>query len=69
MKPELTEDDVIELMFDKIVQLGSRTAFAAHVGVSRAYLFDLVTGRKSVPQKGAVLDALGLECKVRWTRR
>lgn len=55
----LDEHDVIERLRVAVDQAGGQRAFARSIGVTAAYVNDMLRGRRSVGAK--VLDALGIE--------
>lgn len=55
----LDEQDVIRRLRAAVDQAGGQRAFARAVGVTAAYVNDMLRGRRSVGVK--VLDALGIE--------
>lgn len=52
-------DEVMSALRDAVAAAGSQRAAADRMGVSQAYLADVLHGRRAIG--GRVLDALGLE--------
>lgn len=59
----MDQADVIALVAGKIVKAGSLRAYARQIGVSAAYLSDVMRGRRAPGRK--ILAPLGIKVTVR----
>lgn len=63
---DMTADDVRALLATECAKMGSQAAWAKRAGLSKAYVSDVLLGRRE-PAKG-VLGPLGLRVTVRYER-
>jgi hypothetical protein len=67
MSDEMSEEDMRQLVADRAKQLGGIASFAKEVGVSYAFLYNVIAGNKAPGTK--VLSFLGYEVVKRRTYR
>ena len=56
---EMTSDHVRKILEREAEKIGSQTALAKHIGVSPAYVHDVINGRREPGE--SILKPLGLE--------